>query len=62
MELNNFIGFPKDEVLKMLDDNNIKYSIETFNENKKFDTELLSFYKETENGYILYFDKFLLNI
>lgn len=60
--LDNLIGFPKDEVIKLLDEKNIKYSIVTFNENKKFDTELLAFYKETESGYILYFDKFLLNI
>lgn len=62
MELNDLIGFPKEEVLSILDENNIKYSIETFNENKKYDTELLSFFKESTDGFILYFDKFLLNI
>lgn len=62
MELNDLIGFPKDEVLKILDEKHIKYSIEIFNENKKYDTELLTFFREEKDGYILYFDKFLLNI
>lgn len=62
MELSNLIGFPKEEVLKILDEKGIKYSVKVFNDNKKFDTELLSFFEKTNDEYILYFDKFLLNI
>lgn len=63
MDLNKFIGYTKDEVLKILDKEEIKYSIVEFEDNKIFDTLLLVKYESKENGDVtLYFDRFRLNI
>ena len=63
MDLNKFIGYTKDEVLKILDKEEIKYSIVEFEDNKIFATLLLVKYESKENGDVtLYFDRFRLNI
>ena len=62
MDLSSFIGYPKEEVLKALDENKIKYEVVEINENKFFDTELFVKFEYINNILTLYFDKFKLNI
>ena len=62
MDLNSLIGYPKDEVLKILDKENIKYKVVEFDENNFFDTELFVKVEYINNILTLYFDKFKLNI
>lgn len=62
MDLNSLIGYPKEEVLKSLDENKIKYEVVKINENKFYDTELFVKFEYINNILTLYFDKFKLNI
>ena len=62
MNLNDYIGYPKDEVLNLLDSNKIEYNIVTIDENKFYDTELFVKFEYINNILTLYFDKFKLNI
>jgi len=62
MDLNSLIGYPKEEVLKILDKQNLKYEVVNFNENNFFDTELFVKFEYINNILTLYFDKFKLNI
>lgn len=62
MNLNDYIGYPKNEVLEILDTENIKYKIVTIDENKFYDTELFVKFAYINNILTLYFDKFKLNI
>lgn len=62
MDLTEFIGYPKNEVLRYLKDNNINYKIIEIDENKFWDTELFVKFEKVDNIYLIYFDKFKLNI
>ena len=62
MEFENLIGYPKDEVIKMLDKEKVDYDIIEFNESKLFDTQLLVKFEYINNKLTLYFDKFKLNV
>lgn len=63
MDLTGYIGYTKDEVLKILNENNLTYSIVEFEDNKFFDTLLLVKFEQRSNGeYVLYFDRFKLNL
>ena len=62
MDLNSLIGYPKEEVLKILDKQNLKYKVVEIQENKFFDTELFVKFEYINNILTLYFDKFKLNI
>lgn len=62
MDLNSLIGYPKEEVIKILKKENIKYEVVILEENKFFDTELFVKFEYINNILTLYFDKFKLNI
>ncbi len=62
MEFENLIGYPKDEVIKILDKEKVDYDIIEFNESKLFDTQLLVKFEYINNKLTLYFDKFKLNV
>lgn len=62
MQLEDYIGYPKNELLKMLDAEKISYEIVDFNENKDFDTELFVKFEYINSKLIIYFDKFKFNI
>lgn len=60
MEYENFIGFPKNEVLELMKKNNVDFNIVDFNENNDFDTQLLVKIEYINNRLTLYFDNFKL--
>ncbi len=60
MEYENFIGFPKNEVLELMKKNNVDFDIVDFNENNDFDTQLLVKIEYINNRLTLYFDNFKL--
>lgn len=60
MEYENFIGFPKNEVLELMKKNNVDFDIVYFNENNDFDTQLLVKIEYINNRLTLYFDNFKL--
>ncbi len=62
MNIENLIGFPKDVVIESLKKQNVKFEIVTFDENKNFDTLLLTKFENKEDKIILFFDKFRLEI
>ncbi len=62
MKIENFIGYPKNEVLKLLNEEKVEYDIVEFDENKFFDTQLLVKFEYINNKLILYFDKFKLEV
>jgi len=62
MELSDFIGYPKEEIIKILEDKKIPFEIVEFNNLKTYDTLLLVKFEVVNGIYILYFDRFLLNI
>lgn len=63
VSLNEFIGFPVNKVIQILEKDNIKYRIEE-NESKleKYDTLLVIQVKKEKQEVVLVVDKFLLNI
>jgi len=62
MDLNSLIGYPKEEVLNIVNKLNLKYKVVELDENKYFDTELFVKFEYINNILTLYFDKFKLNI
>ena len=62
MEISDFIGYPKEEIIKILEDKKIPFEIVEFNNLKTYDTLLLVKFEVVNGIYILYFDRFLLNI
>lgn len=62
MNLNELIGFPKNEVLNLLNKEKIEFEVIDLNENKFYDTELFVKFEYINNILTLYFDKFKLNI
>ena len=62
MELENLIGFPKDEVLNEIKKQNLDFEIIEFQDLKDFDTQLLVKFEYINNKLILYFDNFRLNV
>ena len=62
MKIENFIGYPKNEVLKLLNEEKVEYDIVEFDENKFFVTQLLVKFEYINNKLILYFDKFKLEV
>ena len=62
MELENLIGFPKDEVLDEIKKQNLNFEIVEFHECEDFDTQLLVKFEYINNKIVLYFDNFKLNI
>ena len=63
VSLNEFIGFPVNKVIQILEKDNIKYRIEE-NESKleKYETLLVIQVKKEKQEVVLVVDKFLLNI
>ena len=62
MDLNDYIGYLKEDVINLLNQQNIEYKIVTIDENKFYDTELFVKFEYINNILTLYFDKFKLNI
>jgi len=62
MELENLIGFPKDEVLDEIKKQNLDFEIVEFQDLKDFDTQLLVKFEYINNKLTLYFDSFKLNV
>lgn len=62
MNLKDYIGYLKEDVIKLLDSQNIEYKIVTIDENKFYDTELFVKFEYINNILTIYFDKFKLNI
>ena len=60
MELSDFICYPKEEIIKILEDKKIPFEIVEFNNLKTYDTLLLVKFEVVNGIYILYFDRFLL--
>lgn len=56
------IGYPKDEVIEIVEERKINYKVVDFNENSDYDTELFVKFEYINNILTLYFDKFKLNI
>lgn len=62
MELENLIGFPKDEVLDEIKKQNLDFEIVEFQDCKDFDTQLLVKFEYINNKLTLYFDNFKLDV
>lgn len=60
MEIENFIGFPKQFVLEKLNAKKVDFDIVEFDENKNFDTQLLVKFEYINNKLTLFFDNFRL--
>ena len=56
------IGYPKDEVIEIVEERKINYKVVDFNKNSDYDTELFVKFEYINNILTLYFDKFKLNI
>jgi len=61
MNLAEYIGYPKAEVIKFVEKQKIEYKVVNFNENLNFDIELFVKFQYINNILTLYFDKFTLN-
>lgn len=62
MEIENLIGFPKDEVIEILTENKIDFDVKFIGDLKNFDTQLLVKFEYIKNKLTLYFDNFILNV
>ncbi len=62
MNLTDFIGYPKEEVIDIVKKNKLNYEIVCFDNLKSFDTELFVKFEYINNKVILYFDRFILNV